>query len=581
VKRLSTLLDTLAAEELAAARESFADRPRLLRATGPVPDERLVVDDLRSVGPWVMLADGSGLLDAGGGQDHAPLDRVRAYAEGAADLGGDRARRLASPPSSRSARAATTPAADLAARGVLAGDAVRVHAAFDDAAHALLAGPVPAPPSKPAPVPSRVRPMAEGEDPAAVLERVIALESAVYEPERRDPPEKLRKAFVDPRGVVVLAEVQREGDWELAGFTLGVPLESVHGVDGVDEDPRHGAGDTLYALTTTLDPTARGLNLGLRLKAESIRAADALGYRWISGRNRVGATAAMMRINRKLGGHVLYELHGQYGGDGVAAYYRLPVGAPRPAAPLGSPAPALALDDARVLTHRPPPSFAALGEAGGLYGAFVSPVEPDARWTTAAIERARRLLAAVSPELPHVAFARTAAPLRAQAEAFAGRLRRAADAAGGFADETRTAGWRGDGDHFFAARRPRAALWSPRPGLHVLHAAEPVTDHGGDALTLVRAAHDVRFAFAHRAGREPLEPLLRDLGFEGGEAAGRRRFFTRRYQDDVAPLALADEARDLGVALGAALDTLFVALPWDLGDPERAKAEEVLRTVLR
>ena len=582
MKRLLELEALLAAEEASEATVGFADRPRALGIAGSVPAEKLVVDDRRSVGPWLTLASGPCVLDARSGLEHAPSARVSAYAEGDADLSGDRSR---PPPQSSMDE---VPAAHAA--GVWRTDqgTGRTHAAFDDRLRAMLRdGPHPGPGSRAHPPASRVRPMGSAEDPGVVLERMVALETAVYEPARRDPPEKLRRAFDDPHGVVVLAEVEGAQGWQLAGFSLGVPLETVGSVDGVRRDAHFGANDTLYALTTTVDPAARGLQIGLRLKAESIRAAAALRtadghprYRWISGRNRVGATAAMMRINRKLGAHVLFELEGQYGGDGVAAYYRMPVGSPVPPSSRREHPGGIHLDDPRILLRHPPSTHRVLERAGGLYGPWVSVVEPTADWTTPAVERTRRLFAALTPELPHVAFARQSRHLRAQAEPFAGTLRAPAEAGGGFSDETRTCGWRGDPGHFFAARKPLAVLWAPRPGLVALHSKEPVRDAGGDALAIVRARHDV-VATAHLDRRpEPLGPLLSELGFRGGEGTRNRRLFTRPCGERGARVA-AEALAERGVVVGTEGETLQVALPWDLTGEERAHIEEVLGSELR
>ena len=366
------------------------------------------------------------------------------------------------------------------------------------------------------------------------------------------------------------------------GFSLGVPLEKVAEVEGAREDPGFGRHDTLYALTTTLSPAARGLGLGLAVKQESIRAAAALRradgeprYRWISGRNRIGATAAMTRINRRLGADVLRVLENQYGGEGRAAWYRMPVGAPVPGEADERDGP-IDLGEVRRLLARPPASHRALERAGGLYGPWMSPVEPSPRWTTAAIERTRRAFAALSPALPHVAFARSFEALRPEAT----RL-------GGVADETHTAGWRGTAERFFLAEVPRAILWRPRPGLVALHTAEPLADAGGDPLTLVRALHDLFALASAERGPSPLEPAFLGHGFAGGEAAGEagglqggsRRFFRRPMGSEGAALAAAERATERGVRLGVEDTAVFAALPWDLDDDERTAIEEMLRTV--
>lgn len=165
-----------------------------------------------------------------------------------------------------------------------------------------------------------------------LLPKLVALEAKIFEPERRDTPEKLRIAFDEADGVASVAEVQRNGVWELAGFSLAIPLEMVD-ADGPNQDVFRGAGNTLYAVSTTLDPDLHGRGLGLGLKQEVLRAAREMTkadgtprYRFVTGRNRTGATGAMQRVNQRLGGYTVASYTGQYGGEGEAIYYRMPVG---------------------------------------------------------------------------------------------------------------------------------------------------------------------------------------------------------------------------------------------------------------
>lgn len=586
MKRVLDIERVLREEEDEETERDFTEAPRPLRATGPVPEGRLLVDDRRSAGSWLALAGRSCALDAASGLEHAPAERARAYAEGTADLSGSRARRPAEPGPSTASMGETAEAA--AARGVLlqANGTPRIHGGFDSRALKVLAGAEPRPRRQAPEVETRIRAIGPGDDPEAMLELVVALEAEVYEPERRDPPAKLRKAFDDPDGIVVFAERRVDEHWELVGFAMGVPLERVGAVGGVRDDPHFGAENTLYALTTTLSPKARGLGLGKAVKVGSVRAAAARKrpdgsprYRWIAGRTRVGATAAMMRINRRLGADVIATLTGQYGGEGVAAYYRMPVGVPWPGGPTAPAEGPIALDEAQPLLRRPPPSYDALRVAGGLYGPWMSPVEPSERWTTPAIERTRRLFATLHGELPHVAFGRSYQSLVAQLDV--GPLREPGDAEDGLSKEFRTAGWRGLHDRFFLAKRMHAALWSPCQGLYVLHSRTPVTDAGGDPLTIVRARHDVAHVATLDRGRSPLEDAFVACGFEGGEAVGRPRFFTKDIRDEVGAMELAAAAREHGVTIGVNRHYVFAALPWDLTDEERATIGKMLEDVFR
>lgn len=220
-------------------------------------------------------------------------------------------------------------------------------------------------------VPALVKPSHEtrvrrltADDAHDFVPKFVALEASIFEPARRDPPEKLRRAFDDPDGVVVAAEVKRDGVFELAGFSLAFPLEKVH-VDGPTEDTFFGAENTLYAASTTLGPASRGLGLGLRLKFALVEAAAAMlrddgtpRYEFITGRNQLGSTGAMQRVNARLGAYEVKRYFGQYDGDGIAIYYRMPVGPIR-----------RRLDDKLVC----PPKWRMLIESGEVVGTFLRP----------------------------------------------------------------------------------------------------------------------------------------------------------------------------------------------------------------
>ncbi|MBX3250321.1 MAG: hypothetical protein KF901_24295 [Myxococcales bacterium] len=222
----------------------------------------------------------------------------------------------------------------------------------------------------------RVAPPDEAE---TLLDAVVALEARVYEPERRDPREKLGLAFHDPAGVAIVAELRDAPDapWRLVGCALGAPLERVHGVEGCDDDPLRPAHVCLYALATTLDPEARGHGLGLRLKAAQLEGAAALRradgsprYHFVTGRMRVGVTGAMSRINARLGAYEVRRIAGQYGGDAAATYYRMPVRRFVPFSALArTPArsPVVELSGAALAT----PAWGTILRSGALYGPAV------------------------------------------------------------------------------------------------------------------------------------------------------------------------------------------------------------------
>ena len=156
---------------------------------------------------------------------------------------------------------------------------------------------------------------------------VMALEQAAYEAERADSEEFLRKTAAVGVGLVA-----RDSDNdELLGFTFAGPIEHFADVSGPDHDPLRGQGVALYAADLTVAETARGRGVGRSLKTAQVEWARANGYRFISGRNKIGATDEMAALNRSLGAYTATILEGQYDGNSQAEYYRIPLVAPNPA----------------------------------------------------------------------------------------------------------------------------------------------------------------------------------------------------------------------------------------------------------
>jgi len=243
---------------------------------------------------------------------------------------------------------------------------------------------------------------------------VLDLEKRVYEPARRDPEARLRRGFEGPDGVAIVAEVETPEGWKVVGSVVGVPLEFVAEMHGPDRDPRLGLNDTLYSVALTLDPQYRGLGLGRRLKEAQVAAAAELKtesgeprYLHCVGRNRVGSTDAMMRINESLGAYELLRLSGQYGeADAEAIYYRLPVGpfriTPLKASERQDPSPVV---DLATGISQPfaeaPASLLRYQEAGALFGPAVSKIT-ICNYITPAVVRAAEWVGALTPEMPHL-----------------------------------------------------------------------------------------------------------------------------------------------------------------------------------
>ena len=154
---------------------------------------------------------------------------------------------------------------------------------------------------------------------AAEIERI---EGASYEPSRRDALETLAELAREPEGACHLATV---GD-EVAGFILGAPLERFTRVPGVERDDTLGRSVTLYAADLTVTREHRRRGIARALKRAQLETARGLGYRCVSGRNRVGLADAMWRLNVSLGARELFRIDDAYP-DGPpprqAIYYRI------------------------------------------------------------------------------------------------------------------------------------------------------------------------------------------------------------------------------------------------------------------
>jgi len=274
-----------------------------------------------------------------------------------------------------------------------------------------------APPSK-APVDSTAYRIREHRDSAqrdTILQAIVDLEARVYEPARRDPIDRLQLAFDDPDGIVLIAEHHGDEGTTLVGYALAAPLEHFSSVPGVSEDPTHGHHLSLYSMAISVDPAHRGHGLGRRLKREQINAARAKRHAdgrprflMITGRNRVGHTHAMRRLNRSFGGHRVAILDHQYGeADAQAVYYRIPVHSLAPCTPRVHDARTQhndVLDLADGITRplaTPPQSLLEAERKGLLWGPTINKLTV-CNYVTPAIVRAVEWVTALTPELPHL-----------------------------------------------------------------------------------------------------------------------------------------------------------------------------------
>jgi 4-aminobutyrate aminotransferase-like enzyme/GNAT superfamily N-acetyltransferase len=155
---------------------------------------------------------------------------------------------------------------------------------------------------------------------------VMALEEATYEEARADSEEFLRKTAEVGVGLVAR---DSEND-ELLGFVFAGPIEHFADVSGPDRDPLRGQGVALYAADLTVAESARGRGVGRSLKTAQVEWARGHGYRFVCGRNKIGATDEMAALNRSLGAYTATVLDKQYDGNSQAEYYRIPLTPPVP-----------------------------------------------------------------------------------------------------------------------------------------------------------------------------------------------------------------------------------------------------------
>jgi len=263
---------------------------------------------------------------------------------------------------------------------------------------------------------------------------MLDIEHRVYEPARRTPPEDIRHALRHPEAIVTIAEVQEahgviprdpvsrsggdrsggeEGlDWRFAGFAIGEPLEEAASFEeGPDRDPMLGKNNTLYSLSLTVAPEFQDLGLGRLIKLSQLReagrrrsASGTARYRYVTGRNRIGATPRMTHLNWVFGAHLVAILTGQYEDpEGQAIYYRIPLNPIAPPAPAPAPV-APVVDCAQGIARpfaRPPDSLLEAQASGLLYGPAVNKITLM-NYVTPAVVRALEHVTALFPRLPHL-----------------------------------------------------------------------------------------------------------------------------------------------------------------------------------
>lgn len=176
-----------------------------------------------------------------------------------------------------------------------------------------------------------------------------ALQKATYEPARQDDFELFSSLIGEPDAICLAifhravlpksnnAGATAGGAQSLVAACIGFPLEHFANVDGPRQDPSLGQGETFYSADLTVAEAHRGQGLGRALKEAQVRAvmtarrADGRPrFSFMTGRNRVGATAAMSKLNAEHGAWHVARFEGQYGEpDAATDYYRVALTWPR------------------------------------------------------------------------------------------------------------------------------------------------------------------------------------------------------------------------------------------------------------
>ncbi|MEE2789701.1 MAG: aminotransferase class III-fold pyridoxal phosphate-dependent enzyme [Myxococcota bacterium] len=277
--------------------------------------------------------------------------------------------------------------------------------------HPDLDGPMPdgvhaqQPPEAP---PWRIRTVIRSEA-ATLLERLLEIEAAVYEPARRDSPATLNVGLSHPDGVAVVAEVADGDGWMIIGSALAGPLEQFESVEGPDTDRHLGQANTAYSIAITVHPDHQGQGVGKALRDAQLKAlrtmerSDGPRYEYVTGRNRVGLATSMTHVNRCFGAYEVVRLTEQYGEKNAEAiYYRQPLRAWAPPAVPPSTSNVLPWSDGIARPwHTAPASLRSLLTRGALFGPTVNKIT-ICNYVTPAIVRAIEWVGALNPNHPHL-----------------------------------------------------------------------------------------------------------------------------------------------------------------------------------
>jgi succinylglutamate-semialdehyde dehydrogenase len=162
------------------------------------------------------------------------------------------------------------------------------------------------------------------------------LEDKAYEPERRDSMDFLRNFITQKDGLGLILTKKSATLNRILGFAIGGPLE-LNNIDGPLQDKMRNRTNTFYSANIVVSQELRNQGFGFRLKSaqvnlvRSMKKADgSYRYDFMTGRNRIGFTPEISRINHFFGAYTVAIYQNQYGETGAKTlYYRIPLRNPK------------------------------------------------------------------------------------------------------------------------------------------------------------------------------------------------------------------------------------------------------------
>lgn len=156
--------------------------------------------------------------------------------------------------------------------------------------------------------------------------RIIAMQSAVYEPARQTSAEEFDELFASENPLAIVVTAGDGEDAEIVTMAFAAPLKTFHDVRGSENDPKRDDPSVAYMVDLTVAENHRG-SLGRIMKQAILLLAQQSDVSAIHGRNRDRLAANMWAINLSLGSYQTQHLVDDYPDDEPnrdCIYYRSP-----------------------------------------------------------------------------------------------------------------------------------------------------------------------------------------------------------------------------------------------------------------